>query len=46
MAFSTEEAKVKAMLQPCLANTSAIPFPIPREAPVIKAVFPVSMGRR
>ena len=39
----TDEANVKAILQPFFAKTSAMPFPIPREAPVINAVFPESI---
>ena len=38
--FSTDDKKVNATLAPCSANLSATALPIPREAPVINAVFP------
>ena len=34
-----EALKVKATFAPCLANSMAIPFPMPREAPVINAIL-------
>jgi hypothetical protein len=43
LAFSTELAKVKAMLAPFAANFSAMPFPMPLLAPVINAVFPFNI---
>ena len=38
-AASTEELYVNATLAPCLANSTAIPRPIPLVAPVIIAVL-------
>ena len=46
LAFSTELANVKAILQPFLANVSAIPLPIPLVAPVIRADFPFNIKQR
>jgi hypothetical protein len=39
LAASTEALKVNATLAPCFANSTAIPLPIPLEAPVIRAVL-------
>jgi hypothetical protein len=45
-AFSTDEANVNATLHPFFAKISAIPLPMPLEAPVINAVFHCNMQRK